>query len=165
MKTCPLCKKNYDDDNLNFCLNDGGILVKVSDDAPPTVFMNQARTTNQNWTDYDANTRWQNQPLANTQPYAVQGQNQQFSVQGQNQTLSTVSLILGILSVLLSICCYGGIPLGAGALITGFLAFNNIKKEPMIYSGRGMAIGGMITGAIGFITTIFWIIFIIATSR
>lgn len=163
MKTCPVCKENYTDDDLNFCLNDGRTLVKVNDDPPPTVFMNQARTTNQNWSDYQTNTRWQNQPLANNQPFGIQGQNQQFIVQGQNQTLPTVSLILGILGILLS-CCYGGIPLGAGALITGYLALSSINREPMIYSGRGMAIGGMITGAIGLITTLFWVIFIIASK-
>lgn len=163
MKTCPLCKQTYDDDNLNFCLNDGGILTKVDNDAPPTVFMNQARTTNQNWTDYEANARWQNQPLANTQPYGVQGQNQQFALQGQNQTLATVSLILGILGILLA-CCYGGIPLGAGALITGYLALNQINREPMIYSGRGMALGGLITGAIGLITTVFWVIIVLVSK-
>lgn len=157
MKTCPLCKQTYDDDNLNFCLNDGGILTKVNDDATPTVFMNQARTTNQNWTDYETNSRWQNQPLANTQPYGVQGQNQQLKVEGQNQTLATVSLILGILSIVL-LCCWGGIPLGTGAVITGWLALNNINREPMIYSGRGMAIAGLATGGIGLAGAVLMII-------
>lgn len=164
MKTCPLCKQTYNDDDLNFCLNDGSTLVKVNDDPPPTVFMNQARTTNQNWSDYETKNQWQNQPPANNQSYGMVGQNQQFAAEGQNQTLAIVSLILGILGILLTFCCYAGIPLGAGALVTGYLALNNIKKEPMIYSGRGMALGGLITGALGLVFTFIWIIFVILVN-
>ena len=161
MKICQVCKQTYSDDTQNYCLNDGNILEKVGDDAPPTVFMNQARTTNQNWSDYETKNQWQNQPLANNQPYGMVGQNAPLKAEGQNQTLAIVSLILGILGILLTFCCYAGIPLGIGALITGYLATNNIKNEPMVYSGRGMALGGMITGALGLVFTIFWIIFVI----
>lgn len=147
MKVCPVCKKTYDDENLNFCLEDGEILKKVGEDAPPTVFMNQARTTNQNWADYEPKNQWQNQPLAINQPYGVVGQNPQYAVQGQNQTLAIVSLSLGILGIVL-ICCWGGIPLGTGAVVTGYLAYNNVKREPAVYGGGSMAMGGMITGGI-----------------
>lgn len=163
MKVCQVCDKKYTDDNLNFCLDDGGILNKVNDEPPPTVFMNQARSTNQNWTDYETASPWRNQPLANNQPFGVPSPNQFANVQGSNQVLPTVSLTLGILGIVLS-CCYGGIPLGVGALITGYLALNNINREPMIYSGRGMAIAGMATGAVGLVTTIFWLI-IVAVSK
>ena len=47
MKICPTCQQTYADESLNFCLNDGAILVKK--DAPftpqETVFMNQPQTT------------------------------------------------------------------------------------------------------------------------
>lgn len=162
MKICPVCKQTYNDDNLNFCLNDGGTLERIGDDAPPTVFMNQARTTQQNWSEYETNNQWQNQPLANNQNFGVQNQN--FAVQGQNQTLATVSLILGILSIVL-ICCWGGIPLGTGALVTGYLAYNNINREPHIYSGQGMAIAGIVTGGIGIVLAFFMIISAIFSNR
>ncbi len=45
MKYCSSCGKKYDDDNLNFCLDDGAVLTK-NDDAdamPATVLMNQPR--------------------------------------------------------------------------------------------------------------------------
>ena len=49
MKICPNCQQHYDDDNLNFCLNDGGVLEQKDDDTPPpTVMMPQARMTNPN---------------------------------------------------------------------------------------------------------------------
>jgi hypothetical protein len=74
-------------------------------------------------------------------------------MQGQNQTLPTVALALGIISMLFA-CCYGGIPLGAAALIVGFLGLKNVNESPMEYSGRGLAIGGIVTGVIGLLISL-----------
>ncbi len=49
MKICPKCQKNYVDESLNFCLNDGSALmsaVKTENALPETVFINQPRSTN-----------------------------------------------------------------------------------------------------------------------
>lgn len=70
---------------------------------------------------------------------------------GQNQTLAIVSLICGILGL----CC--GI-LGPVGLITGYIAYNNANKNPMMYGGKGLALGGMITGGISTLLMILWII-------
>jgi hypothetical protein len=45
MKVCPRCKKTYSDDNLNFCLDDGTMLVQAGNASPETVMMNQPRMT------------------------------------------------------------------------------------------------------------------------
>ena len=114
MKTCPNCKQNYVDDDLNFCLTDGGILVPVPDEAPPTILMNQARPTNQNWGNEpfsspsepfsSPNEPFSPPPWQQSQP--LQQQNQPYMapayLQGQDQTLPTVALVLGILSLLLT---------------------------------------------------------------
>lgn len=152
MKVCPKCSQTYTDENLNFCLNDGEYLMQQADDAPPTIMMNQPRVTNQtNWQEsqYQPPAPWQNQP---------QGmQNQQFGVpalsQGQEQTLPIVSLVLGVLS-LIFICCYGGIWLGLPAIIIGYLGMSNADKEPNRYSGKGMAIAGMIIGGVSFLAAL-----------
>ncbi|HEY8560555.1 MAG TPA: DUF4190 domain-containing protein [Pyrinomonadaceae bacterium] len=107
--------------------------------------MDQPRVTNQ--------TNW-DQP--GFQPPAVWGSQQTMQQQqlnsplrigSQSQTLATVSLVLGILAVV-TICCYGGIPLGTAAVITGAIAMRQEKNDPVNYGGRGLAIGGIITGAI-----------------
>ena len=49
----------------------------------------------------------------------INGIRQGMIIRGQDQTLPTISLILGILSIVLS-CCYGGLPLGLAAAITGY---------------------------------------------
>lgn len=148
MKICQTCKQTYTDDNLNFCLNDGGVLTNY-DDAPPTVAFNQARTTQPNWQNFEPVTPWQNQPLQTNQSSPLQPNQSSYPAQYQspNQTLPTVSLVLGILAILLT-CCWGGFPLGLAAVITGYIGLQNTNNNSQLYSGRGLAIGGMATGAV-----------------
>ncbi len=46
MKICPTCRKTYEDEGLNFCLEDGSLLTFASPDAAPTIVMEQPRPTN-----------------------------------------------------------------------------------------------------------------------
>jgi hypothetical protein len=158
MKKCPVCNQTYTDETLNFCLSDGGTLTKVTDDPPPTVFMNQARQTNQNWTknepftppSYQPISPWQNQQINQNPVYMSSN-----PYQTPNQTLPTVSLVLGIIGVVF--CCWG-FPFGIAALITGYLGYNNSNTNPTMYGGRGLAIAGMILGAISIFEVLFFII-------
>ncbi len=48
MKVCPQCNKQYEDESLNFCLDDGSVLNRsedVSSTAAPTVFMDKPPST------------------------------------------------------------------------------------------------------------------------
>ncbi len=165
MKICPVCNQTYADNNLNYCLNDGGTLTEYMDDAPPTVMLNRARTTQQNWENVQTPTPWQNQPLQQNQTYQpLQQQNQPYSlapIQGQNQTLPTISLVLGIFAIVFT-CCYGGLPLGAAALVTGYLGLKNASENPARFGGRGLAIGGIVTGVIGLLISIIFFIVLLA---
>ncbi len=94
---------------------------------------------------------WQNQNIgANTpfQPPVAAG----F---GQDKTLAIVSLVCGILSLT---CC--GPVTGIAALITGYMAKNNVDANPQQYDGRGMAIAGMIMGGISLVLTVLYFIFV-----
>ena len=154
MKQCSLCNQTYTDDQLNFCLNDGELLRQVvgepqqrpyKDDSPPTLIMNDPRTTNPaSWQSPSAPPAvWQGQ-----QPYSPQPAFGQFAMMATpNQTLAIVSLSLGIASMTIGWCCYLGVLLSPAALITGFIALSQIKKDPRSYGGRGLAIGGLATGA------------------
>lgn len=148
MKICPSCRQTYTDDDLNFCLTDGSFLTTAESNEPKTVYMDQPRITNQtNWEQpgYQPPAAWGGQ-----QNMQQQQGNFPMRLQSQSQTLPTISLVLGILGIV-TICCWGGIPLGAGAVITGVIAMNQEKNDPQNYGGRGMAIGGIITGAISLI--------------
>jgi hypothetical protein len=63
------------------------------------------------------------------------------------------SLVLGILAVLG--CC--GVVLGTVALVIGNQARNEIRASAGAQSGDGMALAGMITGAIGIVLSLVWI--------
>ncbi|HEY0552544.1 MAG TPA: DUF4190 domain-containing protein [Verrucomicrobiae bacterium] len=61
-----------------------------------------------------------------------------------NKSLSTTSLVLGILSILPCISILAGIP----AIITGHIARGRAKREPALYGGEGFALAGLIMGCV-----------------
>lgn len=168
MKQCPRCHQTYDDESLNFCLEDGELLTNVLpdrpsslyDDPPPTVRLDEARVTNP--------ASWPPSPPAVWQPGQRDFQNQMFAspagfVRSRDQTLPTVSLILGIASVAL-ICCYGGIWLGLPAAVLGLIGMRNADSDGSRYGGRGMAIGGMVLGGISLLASLAFAFFVILAS-
>jgi hypothetical protein len=52
---------------------------------------------------------------------------------------------------IVTVCCYGGIYLGAPAAVVGFIGMKNADSDPNRYAGRGMAIAGLVIGAITFL--------------
>lgn len=156
MKVCPNCQQQYPDDDLNFCLNDGGILTRETDDAPPTVLLNQARTTNQNWGYTEPMSAWQNQPLQQQNPAYLAPP----KLRGSDQTLPILSLIFGVLSILF-ICLFGGMYFGISSMILGYMGFYNANNNPDIYSGKELAIAGMVLGGISFVINFLFIVRII----
>lgn len=72
---------------------------------------------------------------------------------GGKTVLSIVSLVLGILSILTACCCGMGILLGIGAVVTGIIS----KSKNM--GGAGLAIAGIVTGAVGIFCGIVGTIF------
>ena len=164
MKRCLKCGQTYSDDSLNFCLNDGELLIQqtrydppptqFADDTPPTLLMNQPRVTNP--------IDWAQSSIARpqTSPPAIANQQYGMAAYGatRDQTLPTISLVLGIISIFL-VCCAGGILLGLPAAIVGFIAMKNVDSNPEKYSGRGMAIAGMVIGIVTFLASVFILIF------
>ena len=161
MKICSICQKEYEDEKLNFCLNDGGILIEARDEPPPTVQTRQVRTTQPNWSPPENAPSWGSQPLQNASQNFYPATTTPQST--QNQTLPTVSLVLGSLGILLW-CCYGGLPFGIAAIVTGYLGYQNVNQNPQFYSGRGMAIAGMILGAVSLVGALLMLILGIAGS-
>jgi len=161
MKQCPRCNQTYVDEQLNFCLNDGELLMQLQDaqssrpydDSPPTVVMNDVRSTNPIGWQPQASPPMQWQDQSN---FPVPQYNAPAFVQSKDQTLPTISLIIGILSFLM-VCCYGGIWLGLPAAIVGFLGMKNADNDPMRYGGRGLAIGGMVLGVVAFLASMVFL--------
>src|SRR5215218_10269851 len=117
MKRCLKCGQSYTDETLNYCLNDGEVLIRetgyeppptqFADDSPPTLVLDRTRVTNP--------IDWGQSPLAQQQQGTIQAPNPHYGMAGvpkpTDQTLPTISLALGVLSIVL-VCCFGGIWLG-----------------------------------------------------
>ncbi len=85
-------------------------------------------------------------PVSNMNDYGMT-QNQGSS------TLAIVSLVCGLVGLIVSCCCCLGLVSGIAAIITGALSIK--KQNP----GKGMAIAGIITGAVAVVLyLILWII-------
>ena len=59
------------------------------------------------------------------------------------------SMIMGILSLTLCFCCYG-FPCNLLGFIFSLIALSQIKQSPHIYTGRGMAITGLVLSLVSF---------------
>ncbi len=70
-------------------------------------------------------------------------------------SLAASSLVLGIVGLALSLFCYVGVILSIPAIVTGVMALRRVDAGTG--GGRGLAIAGIVTGAIavaGFLTLI-----------
>lgn len=162
MKRCLRCGQAYIDETLNYCLNDGEPLIQQTgyeppptvfvDDSAPTVVLNQPRVTNP--------IDWASSSLAQPQGMPP-AQNPHYGMAGyagsKDQSLASISLGMGILSIV-SVCCLGGILLGLPAAIVGFIAMKNVDTNPGKYGGRGMAITGMVIGIVTFLASMLFLI-------
>ena len=92
MKICPTCRRTYEDDGLNFCLEDGTVLTFSSyDSAAPTIVMDQPRPTNPSPQGTGMQSGWQPQA-----PPA-------YSMQPKKSSKAWV-WVLGILGILVLVC-------------------------------------------------------------
>lgn len=73
-----------------------------------------------------------------------------------NQTMAIISLVLGILSIVLCQIT------GPVAVVTGMMARKKATQNPAEYGGAGLAMGGIITGAIGTILLVLVALYFIA---
>lgn len=107
MKICPVCRKTYSDENLNFCLEDGTLLTQSqSQPLPETVLMNQPRMTDPN----------RPHGMPQSAPTAWSAPPQQFPVQ-QKKSSKTWLWVVGILGLVV-LLCGGGF---AGLAVIGLM--------------------------------------------
>lgn len=167
MKRCPRCGQTYTDENINFCLNDGELLSRQTgtpyhgplvDDSPPTVVLDQSRVTNP--------TGW-HPPSA--PPVAYQQHHspifQSYPVKASpSLTLPIISLVFGLCSIFVGLCCYSGVLLGPAAIIAGIVGLVQNKSNPELYGGRGLSIAGIATGVGFFVLLGIYLLIVIGVN-
>ena len=177
-KQCPKCGQSFADQNLNFCLNDGELLMYgddrsgpqfadeppptqfAGDDSPPTLMMNNPRVTDPiGWAGTSSPpVQYQGQQIA-TPPghHPVQYANY-AGYTAPNQVMGILALIMGVSSVTVGWCCYTGMLLGPAAIILGAVTLFQHKSDPLRYGGKGMGIAGIILGAVYLVGIILFIL-------
>jgi hypothetical protein len=71
--------------------------------------------------------------------------------------MATAALVLGIIAILTSFTVIGGVVLGLLAIVLGIVAARRAKRG--LAPGRGRAVAGIITGAIGLLLSVALIAF------
>lgn len=117
--------------------------VLAQDVIPP--FRQQEPAPVAEWNPPDA--AWQGQPAISNTP---------AEEEGQNKGLAIGALVAGILSC--TVCCWLGLFVGPVAMGLGFMAKKKAEENPTEFGGGGLALGGIIAGAVGFLIGIIIII-------
>lgn len=133
MKVCPRCQKTYQDDNLNFCLEDGSVLTQAAgQQMPQTMSVNEPRATAQ---------PQQPQSQQGAQgAWNVPPQGQAYSMQPQKKSSKTWLWVLLILGTVVVLC--GG---GFGALIYIGSQMENNSNLANTFSTKGTSNRGTTT--------------------
>lgn len=97
--------------------------------------------------DLGLNTSQTPQPGLATEPPGMMPPLYQFTPQQETNTNALLAMIFGIVGIFSWIF---SIP----AVVLGFVALSQMKKEPLRYGNRGMAIAGIVTGFVGFVLPI-----------
>ena len=58
--------------------------------------------------------------------------------------LAVASLVMGIISVTIGICCCYGLPFNVLGVIFALIALSQIRQSPQLYDGEGAAIVGLV---------------------
>lgn len=170
MKYCPQCKRQFSEEWLSFCSDDGTPLVHELTPASDPNWDPRIREPKVQTPDEQA-TQWlpREPPVAggwiapDERPPMSPGVWQPPppplvypGTSAPSQSLAMASMIVGLGGILLS-WCFGPVP-GIVALVLGLVALSQIKKSPEKYTGRGMAITGIVVGAL---TIAFYILLVI----
>jgi hypothetical protein len=168
MKRCPRCNQEFTDEWLTFCTQDGTSLVDVEasqSEPPPTLFSPALppSVSPMEQPTLDMPGRYQPPPALYNAPPPLQSgwmppPPPPYPTSGQ-QGLAVTSLVFGIVSMTLGLCCYFGVLTGPVALVLGIVALVQIKNDPTKYSGKGMAIAGIATGSLAFVFAALVILF------
>lgn len=118
------------------------------------------------WQPHDAQGHWESEEHWGTQDQQGQWSQQHepyysYGVQPkQSKGMATASLVLGIIGIF----TFGLLAVGAVVgLILGVVALKRSNREPSVYGGRGVAIGGIVTNALG-VLTIFPLAIVLAIA-
>ena len=161
MKRCPTCNQQFTDEWLTFCTQDGTSLVDVPvspNEPPPTIaypsMPPSVSPAEQPTLDFPGGYKPPPVQMAAQQPLQPGWQPPPpppaYASQPQ-KSLAVLSMVLGIVSITIGWCCYFGVLTSPVAIGLGIFSLFQIKNDPNKYGGKGMAIAGIVLGALYFV--------------
>ena len=87
------------------------------------------------------------------------------ATQRRTHPLATTSMILGIVALTIGWCCCYGLPFNILGLIFALVALNQIRSQPHLWEGQGLAITGLVLSSVSLvISVVMTLVFGIATT-
>jgi hypothetical protein len=156
MKSCPQCQRQYTDNWITFCPEDGAILNE--DFSPPGDPNWNPRISPETNNASERPTQWMPPPASGPSGWTPPHQQAPLSPvwqppppplarQSQSQGLAIASMIVGLLGVFTGWFCLGPLP-GIAAVILGLVALSQIKRTPDKVGGKPFAIVGIVSGGL-----------------
>ena len=168
MKRCPACNQTFTDEWLTFCTQDGTALVAADTSVidPPVTLVNPSMPPSVSPLEQPT----MDMPGKSAPPPALYNPPQSPQAgfrpppppaypMSKDKNMALLSMILGIISITIGFCCYFGVLTGPVAIGLGAYALSLVKKDPNKYGGKGMAVAGIIMGALYFVFLILIILF------
>lgn len=81
-----------------------------------------------------------------------------------NNILALIGFILSLVSITIGLCCCYGLPFNIAGIICSVIGFVQIRKQPERYTGRGLAIAGIIIGSLSILLAAGLLIFGVALN-
>jgi hypothetical protein len=153
MKRCPTCNQIFEDEWLTFCTVDGSSLIDSGALYQPTTIVvpppveTRADTEQQSGAIIPVDDRSPEQSI----PATWQPPPPPRTTMGPSQNLAAWSMVLGLVSITVGWCCSFGLITGPVAIVLGIYALSQIKSDPNRYTGRPLAITGIVSGALYFV--------------
>jgi hypothetical protein len=152
MKRCPTCNQTFSDKWLTFCTIDGTALVENEPlYQPPTVAMPDTGETREDSNKQAGSPFSLDSPAPLKTPSSWQPPPPPAMVAGPSQSLAVSSMVLGLVSITLGWCCSFGLLTAPVAIVLGIIALSQIKSQPNRYTGKPLAIAGIVSGGLYFV--------------
>ena len=161
MRRCPKCNREFAEEWLTFCTEDGTPLLESEGpraEPPPTLF-NPPMPPSVSPTEQptlDMPGRGGQSPVAQYIPppppvQAGWAPPPPPVSQRPQQSLAAASFVLGLVSITVGWCCWFGILTAPVSLVLGIVSLVQIKNDPVRNGGKGLAIAGVVCGALYFV--------------
>ena len=82
----------------------------------------------------------------------------------RTNSLAMMSMVMGILAMTCGMCCCYGLPFNVLGIVFSLVALAQIRNEPRLQEGRGLAIAGLVLSLLSLVLSFLFFVFGLALS-